>query len=55
MESMTSVTGWFSANPCSQPGMLAIGTKAELMKVSGNTQMSPNACTDSSSLIVRPM
>ena len=28
--SMTGVTGWLAAKPCSQPGMVSIGTKALL-------------------------
>src|SRR5438270_9594766 len=44
----TCVIGWLLANACSQPGMLCTGTKADETKVNGNSQISPNACVDSS-------
>ena len=53
--STTWVTGWWLANACSQPGMDEIGTNAELTNVSGNSQISPNACTDSSSPMASPV
>jgi hypothetical protein len=49
------VTGWLFANACSQPGMVAIGTNAEDRNVSGKIQISPNACTDSSSPMASPV
>ena len=49
------MTGWLLANACIQPGMLSIGTNAELTNVSGNSQISPNACTDSSSPMASPV
>ena len=49
------MTGWLLANACSQPGMVEIGTNAELTNVSGNSQISPNACTDSSSPMASPV
>ena len=55
MASTVNVMGWLLANACSQPGMVEIGTKAELRKVSGNSQTRPNACTDSSSPMARPV
>ena len=55
MVSTTKVTGWLLANACSQPGMDWIGTNAELRNVSGNSQISPNAWTDSSSPMARPV
>ena len=53
--SMMMLTGWFLAKACSQPGIVAIGTNAELRNVSGKTQISPNAWTDSSSPMARPV
>src|SRR5260221_11673973 len=53
--STTKVTGWFLANAWSQSGMVEIGTNAELTNVSGNSQISPNACTDSSSPMASPV
>src|SRR5689334_16688458 len=55
MVSTTYVTGWLLANACSHPGIVAIGTNAELRNVSGNSQIRPNACTDSSSPIASPV
>ena len=55
MVSMMYVTGWLLAKACSQPGMVEIGTNAEDRNVSGNSQISPNACTDSSSPMARPV
>src|SRR5215475_10155431 len=52
---MMNVTGWLLANACSQPGMVSIGTNAELRNVSGNSQIRPNACTDSSSPMASPV
>ena len=51
----TKVTGWWLAKACSQPGMVAIGTNAEDTNVSGNSQIIPNACTDSSSPMASPV
>ena len=42
------------ANACNHPGMVAMGTNAELTNVSGKIQISPKACTDSSSRIASP-
>jgi hypothetical protein len=53
--SITYVTGWLFANACNQPGMVRIGTNAELRNTSGNSQIIPNACTASSSLMARPV
>ena len=55
MVSTTYVTGWLLAKACSQPGMVEMGTNAEDRNVSGNSQISPNACTDSSSPMARPV
>src|SRR3954462_9955130 len=51
----TWVIGWLFANACSHPGMLSTGTNAEETNVSGNSQINPNACVDSSFLSHRPM
>ena len=55
MASITNVIGWLLAKAWSQPGMVEIGTKAELRNVTGNSQIRPNACTDSSSPMARPV
>src|SRR5579864_587969 len=51
----TNVTGWWLAKACNQPGMVAIGTNAEDTNVSGNSQINPNAWTDSSSPMASPV
>ena len=48
------VTGWFLANPWSQPGIDRTGTKAALTNVRGNSQTRPKEPTDSSSLMAKP-
>jgi catechol 2,3-dioxygenase-like lactoylglutathione lyase family enzyme len=40
----TNVTGLPSANACTAPGMLAVGTNAEETNTSGKTQMKPTDC-----------
>src|SRR5256885_16057228 len=55
MVATTLVTGWLLAKACSQPGIVEIGTNAEDRNVIGNSQISPNACTDSSSPMARPV
>ena len=37
MASTVTVTGWWSANACSQPGMKLVSTKADEAKTSGNS------------------
>src|SRR6266487_3423117 len=49
-ESVSSVTGLTLTQACIQPGMVEVGTKALLAKVSGNSTVNPNTCTFSGSL-----
>src|SRR5215467_12789309 len=53
IELTIDVTGWCSANQCTGPGMVSVGTKAELMngrKMSGYA----NALAPTTELAVRP-
>src|SRR5437763_5721971 len=55
MALMTWVIGLLRAKACSQSGIVASGTNAELANSSGNTQMNPAACADSGSRTLMPM
>src|SRR6266487_1753093 len=54
-ESVSSVTGLTLTQACIQPGMVEVGTKALLAKVSGNSTVNPNTCTFSGSLTSMPI
>ena len=41
---ITRVTGWCSAQTCSQPGMLETGTNADDANVSGRSTGNPISC-----------
>ena len=53
--SMTCVTGWFSAKNLSTSGIVSVGTKALLTKVSGKMTKKPVHCAASMLLTSRPM
>src|SRR5919108_2686273 len=53
--SITEVTGLALTNACSHPGMVPVGAKAELAKVSGRRSMKPQVFTDSLVRAVMPM
>ena len=48
------VTGWWLAKVCSQPGMLAVGTKAELANTSGKMMTNAASCAVSGSTGLQP-
>ena len=49
-----SETGWFSANGCSQPGIVLTGTKTEEANTSGARIGNAAACAVSGSLTAMP-
>src|SRR6266481_6832335 len=52
--SITIDTGWFLAHPCSHPGIVATGTKADDAKINGATIGNDAACAVSALRTVRP-
>ena len=53
--STVRVTGLAWANGCSQPGMVVIGTKVELVKISGTAPRMPASPADSGSRTSSPI